>query len=112
MDKQTGNRGADGKFLKGNTFGKRWEKGKSGNPNGRRGAARDILNKILDTEVDDITKREKLMNRLVMMANNGNLNAIKEVLDRTEGKATEYVVTEEIKPMKILDFDDPILDEE
>tara|TARA_R100001510_G_C7524666_1_gene118690 strand:- start:248 stop:595 length:348 start_codon:yes stop_codon:yes gene_type:complete len=112
MNKQSENRRADGKFAKGNTLGKRWKKGESGNPNGRRGAARDILNKILDTEVDDVTKREKLMNRLVMMASHGNLNAIKEVLDRTEGKSTEYVVTEEIKPIKVLHFDDPILDEE
>lgn len=88
-----------------------WEKGKSGNPNGRRNAARDILNKILDTEIDDRTKREVLLDKLVNMANRGNLNAIKEVLDRTEGKSTEYVVTEEIKPIRVLDFEDDELNE-
>ena len=88
-----------------------WKKGQSGNPNGRRGAARDILNKILDSGVDDKTKREVLLNKLVNMANRGNLAAIKEVLDRTEGKSTEYVVTEESKPIRILDFGDDILDE-
>jgi hypothetical protein len=112
MDKQTQNKGPNGKFIKGNTLGNRWKKGQTGNPNGRRNAAKDILNKILDTQIDDVTKREKLMNRLVMMANNGNLNAIKEVLDRTEGKSTEYVVTEEVKPMQVIKFDDPILDED
>ncbi len=88
-----------------------WKKGQTGNPNGRRGAARDILNKILDSEVDDKTKREMLLNKLVNMANRGNLAAIKEVLDRTEGKSTEYVVTEESKPIRILDFGDYTLDE-
>ena len=102
----------NGKFAKGNTLGNRFKKGEVSNPNGRRNAARDILNKILDTKVEDKTKREILMNRLVQMANHGSLHAIKEVLDRTEGKSTEYVVTEEIKPLKILDFDDPILDED
>ena len=88
-----------------------WKKGQTGNPNGRRGAARDILNKILDSEVDDKTEREMLLNKLVNMANRGNLAAIKEVLDRTEGKSTEYVVTEESKPIRILDFGDDTLDE-
>ncbi len=98
-------------FEKGNKIGNRWKKGESGNPNGRRNAARDILNKILDTEIDDRTKREVLLDKLVSMANRGNLNAIKEVLDRTEGKSTEYVVTEEIKPIRVLDFDDDELNE-
>ena len=98
-------------FEKGNKIGNRWKKGESGNPNGRRNAARDILNKILDTEIDDRTKREVLLDKLVNMANRGNLNAIKEVLDRTEGKSTEYVVTEEIKPIRVLDFDDDELNE-
>ena len=74
-------------------------------------AARDILNKILDTEVDEKTKREKLLDKLVSMANHGNLNAIKEILDRTEGKSTEYIITEEVKPIRVLEFDDDILDE-
>ena len=99
-------------FQKGNKIGNRFKEGQVNNPNGRRNAARDILNKILDVEVDERTKREKLLTKLVTMANHGNLNAIKEVLDRTEGKSTEYVVTEEVKPIRVLHFDDPILDEE
>ena len=39
------------------------------------------------------------------------LDAIKEVLDRTEGKSTEYIITEEVKPIRVLEFDDDILDE-
>ena len=101
----------NGQFAKGNKLGNRFKKGEVSNPNGRRNAARDILNKILNTEVDERTKREKLLDKLVNMANHGNLNAIKEVLDRTEGKSTEYIVTEEVKPIRILDFGDDILDE-
>ena len=98
-------------FEKGNKIGNRFKTGEVNNPNGRRNAARDILNKILDTEVDERTKREKLLDKLVNMANHGNLNAIKEVLDRTEGKSTEYIITEEVKPIRVLEFDDDILDE-
>jgi|TARA_R110001606_G_scaffold324168_1_gene470973 predicted transcriptional regulator len=98
-------------FEKGNKIGNRFKEGEVNNPNGRRNAARDILNKILDTEVDERTKRERLLDKLVNMAHHGNLNAIKEVLDRTEGKSTEYIVTEEVNPIRILDFGDDILDE-
>ena len=98
-------------FDKGNKIGNRFKPGEGNNPNGRRNAARDILNKILDTEVDEKTKREKLLDKLVSMANHGNLNAIKEILDRTEGKSTEYIITEEVKPIRVLEFDDDILDE-
>ena len=98
-------------FEKGNKIGNRFKEGKNANPNGRRNAARDILNKILDTEVDERTKRERLLNKLVNMANQGNLNAMKEVLDRTEGRSTEYIVTEEVKPIRVLEFGDDILDE-
>ena len=98
-------------FEKGNKIGNRFKEGNNANPNGRRNAARDILNKILDTEVDERTKRERLLDKLVNMANHGNLNAMKEVLDRTEGKSTEYIVTEEVKPIRVLEFGDDILDE-
>ena len=89
-----------------------WKKGQSGNPNGRKNAAKDILNQILDVEFDDRTKKEQLLNTLVDMALSKDLNAIKEVLDRTEGKSKEHVITEELNPIKVLKFDDPVLDEE
>ena len=98
-------------FEKGNKIGNRFKPGEVNNPNGRRNAAMDILNKILDTEIDERTKRERLLDKLVNMANHGNLNAIKEILDRTEGKSTEYIVTEEVKPIRVLEFGDDILDE-
>lgn len=105
------NQKENGQFAKGNKLGNRFKKGEVSNPNGRRNSARDLLNKILDTEVDDITKREKLMNKLISMANMGNLNAIKEVLDRTEGKAIEHIKTENVDPIRVLEFSDNELDE-
>ena len=78
-----------------------WKKGQSGNPNGRRNAAKDILNELLDTEIEDRTQKER----------RGDLGAIKEVLDRTEGKSKEHIVTEEFKPLRVLEFGDDVLDE-
>ena len=110
-DKQTQNKRKDGKFAKGNTLGNRWKKGESGNPNGRRNAAKDILNKLLDSEIDDRSQREALLSKLLQMGMRGDLGAIREVLDRTEGKSKEHIITEEFKPMQVLEFDDNILDE-
>ena len=98
-------------FEKGNKIGNRFKPGEVNNPNGRRNAARDIINKILEPEMDERTKHERLLDKLVNMANHWNLNAIKEILDRTEGKSTEYIVTEEVKPIRVLEFGDDILDE-
>lgn len=88
-----------------------WKKGESGNPNGRRNAAKDILNQLLDVKIDDRTQREQLMLKLIQMGMRGDLGAIKEVLDRTEGKSKEHIITEEFKPLQVLEFGDDILDE-
>ena len=64
-----------------------WKKGQSGNPNGRRNAAKDILNELLETEIEDRTQKERLLSKLIQMGMRGDLGAIKEVLDRTEGKS-------------------------
>mgnify|MGYP003111037507 FL=1 len=99
------------KFEKGNKIGNRWKKGESGNPNGRRNAAKDILNQLLDVEIDDRTQREQLMLKLIQMGMRGDLGAIREVLDRTEGKSKEHIITEEFKPLQVLEFGDDVLDE-
>lgn len=88
-----------------------WKKGQSGNPNGRKNAAKDILNKLLDVEVDDRSQREQLMLKLIQMGMRGDLGAIKEVLDRTEGKSKEHIITEEFKPLRVLEFGDDVIDE-
>ena len=88
-----------------------WKKGQSGNPNGRRNAAKDILNELLETEIEDRTQKERLLSKLIQMGMRGDLGAIKEVLDRTEGKSKEHIVTEEFKPLQVLDFSDDVIDE-
>jgi|TARA_Y100000034_G_scaffold101145_1_gene125197 hypothetical protein len=91
MSEQTANRRKNGQFGNGNNIGKQFKPGQSGNLNGRRNSAKDILNKLLDLPKNDKTRRERLMDKLIAMAERGNLNAIKEVMDRTEGKSKEYV---------------------
>ena len=54
-----------------------WKKGQSGNPNGRRNAAKDILNELLETEIEDRTQKERLLSKLIQMGMRGDLCAIK-----------------------------------
>ena len=89
--KQTANRRKNGQFGNGNTIGKRFQPGESGNPNGRGNSAKDILDKLLDIPKKDSTRREGIIDKLISMAENGNLNAIKEILDRTDGRSREYI---------------------
>ena len=91
MSEQTANRRKNGQFGNGNNIGNQFKPGQSGNLNGRRNSAKDILNELLDTSKKDKTRRENIMDKLLMMAEHGNLNAIKEVLDRTDGKSREYI---------------------
>jgi hypothetical protein len=86
-------RTANGQFISGHSGNPatRFKPGNNANPNGRRNSAKDILNELLDTSKKDKTRRETIMNKLLMMAEHGNLNAIKEVLDRTDGKSREYI---------------------
>ena len=79
MPDNTGvNRNKDGTF----------KQGVSGNPNGRpKGsvAPSDILRQIASEFVNDESERTKLdfiMRMLFKMASNGNLQAIKEIIDR------------------------------
>lgn len=107
MAKQSeNNRNSKGQFAKGNTEGNRWKKGESGNPKGRRNSFTDILNEIGDLEKDERSKRFKIMSKLYGMAERGDLNAIKFIVERVEGKAVETIRTQEIEPIKILDLDD------
>ena len=89
-------RAPDGRFLPGHSIGKRWKPGQTGNPNGRRGSIRDLLNSLLDSSFnDDYTRREVLALALFEQAMLGNIAAIRELLDRAEGKPlTRLEVTE------------------
>ena len=91
MDKAVVKRTANGQFVGSGSPSTQFKPGNKANPNGRRSAAKDILNKLLDTSADKKTRREQLMDKLILMAERGNLNAIKEVMDRTEGRSREYI---------------------
>lgn len=92
--KQTANRrtgrGASGKFLPGNSYGKRWKAGESGNPSGRRGSLADALRRRLSVVRDDSdgrTNAELVADMLFEQAiEHGDIRAAREIIDRTEGR--------------------------
>ncbi len=106
MKQTDNNRNKKGQFTKGNTEGNRWKKGESGNPNGRRNSFTDILNSLGETKVEQKERRERIMLKLYAMAEKGDLNAIKFIVERIEGKAIETIKTQELEPIKILDLDE------
>ena len=89
MTKQGQSRGKP--FKKGNEIGKesRWKKGQSGNPNGRRNAYTDLIKEFSFQKVNDRERREIIVNKLFQLAERGDLNAMKMVIERLEGKALE-----------------------
>ena len=89
MTKQGQSRGKP--FKKGNKIGKesRWKKGQSGNPNGRRNAYTDLIKEFSFQKVNDRERREIIVNKLFQLAERGDLNAMKMVIERLEGKALE-----------------------
>ena len=88
-----------------------FKKGQSGNPNGRPKGSRNlttILREMLEEEIEvnvDGVKTKKqfqevIVRKLLQKANEGNLKAIEQILDRMEGKPVQK---QEIKT------DNPIL---
>jgi len=106
-DKQAKNRRSDGKFAKGNTLGNKFKKGQSGNPNGRRGALADIINRVWDEQDESgLTQKEKMVRRVLSMAMNGSMNAVTYLSDRAEGKAKETKeISHRTEPIQILSID-------
>ena len=109
MSKAADNRGANGQFQKGNGIGKdtQFQPGNNANPNGRRGALADIINKVFEEEdVDGKTNKERMIRKVYRMAMNGSLGAVSYLSDRSEGKAKEFrEVTNKSEPIKIMSFD-------
>ena len=110
-----------------NLKGKGWKPGQSGNPNGRpkKGEAwADVANELLNSKEIDITMkmadgkvkrlslesdksfRHAVIVGMIKEAMNGNVQAAKELADRTEGKSKEIrEVTNKTEPIKIMSFD-------
>lgn len=88
------NQGQDGRFLPGNSYG-RWKPGESGNVKGRRDALADILRRRLSEirdKADGRSNAELIADMLLEEAIiNRNVQAAKEIFDRTEGKARQAI---------------------
>lgn len=82
-----------GRFTPGNAY--RWQPGVSPNPNGRRGAITDRIRERLDGlmpgDPDSRKRKQVVADVLVDLACAGNLQAIREVLDRSDGKVSQRV---------------------
>jgi hypothetical protein len=90
--KTNGEQTADGKFAPGNKIGNRFSKGESGNSAGRPRLTKltdSLRQKIAETNSDasEETVAEQIAQTLITMALSGDLQAIKEVFDRCEGRA-------------------------
>lgn len=80
----------------------RFQKGISGNPKGRptnEQAFATILRAELDGSVGRKTKRELIANKVIEMALEGDMVAVRWIADRTDGRVTENLqatVTEQV----------------
>jgi len=78
MAEQKVSRRANGQFKPGHKPSTAWEKGQSGNPNGRHGSMADLFKEL--AEVEDgkgKTRKEKILDKILKMAENGSLKRIR-----------------------------------
>ena len=111
MNKQTQNKRKDhennGNFAKGNKIGNRWQKGESGNPNGRRNAYTDLIKQFSFTKKGEKERREVVVSKLFQLAERGDLRAIQFIIERLEGKALErQETTTKSEPIQVMVIDD------
>jgi len=110
MSKQSeDNRKSNGQFKKGYSGNPdtQFKAGNNANPNGRYGALADIINRVWDEEDESgLTKKEKMVRRVLSMAMNGSMSAVSYLSDRSEGKAKETrEISHKTEPIKILSID-------
>jgi hypothetical protein len=96
LDKTNGNQTAKGTFAPGNKVGNRFPKGESGNPDGRPKKTRltDALREQLQQshpQKPEETIAELIAKKLINEALKGNIQAIREIGDRTEGKPKQSI---------------------
>ena len=104
MAEQTVNRRANGQLTKGNKIGNRFKKGNNANPNGRNGAMADLFKDLAEvTDDQGKTRKEKILDKILKMAENGSLKAAEIYMNRVEGKAREYVEQKIIKDEIIIE---------
>lgn len=96
MPKTNGQQTADGKFAPGNKIGNRFSKGESGNIAGRPRLTKltDALRQQIaeaNPDAPEETIAEQIAQTLIKLAIAGDVQAIKEVFDRCEGKAKQAI---------------------
>lgn len=94
--KTNGKQTADGKFAPKNKIGNRFPKGQSGNLQGRPKITKltDSLRQQIaeiNPDADDQTIAETIAETLIQLALSGDVQAIKEVFDRCEGKPKQAI---------------------
>ena len=104
MAEQKANRRANGQFKPGYKPPTAWVKGESGNPNGRNGAMSDLFKDLAEAEDEQgKTRKEKILDKILKMAENGSLKAAEIYMNRVESKAREYVEQKIIKDEIIIE---------
>lgn len=108
MAKTTANRRSNGQFAKGNSAGVQFKPGNNANPNGRHGAMADVFRELAEAKDDQgRTRKEKILDKILRMAENGSLKAAEIYMNRVEGKPTEFrETTVKTDPIKVFDFED------
>ena len=83
-----------------------------GRPKGTKSIP-DILRKISDEEgtTNGMDKLEVVMRQVFNFALEGKSWAVQFIAERLEGKAKEHIITEEFKPIRVLEFGDDLIDE-
>ena len=108
MAKQEVKRRANGTFKSSGNPLTQFKPGESGNPNGRHGSMADLFKEL--AEVKDgkgKTRKEKILDKILKMAENGSLKAAEIYMNRVEGKPTEFrETTVKTDPIKVFDFED------
>jgi hypothetical protein len=85
---------------------KPFPKGVSGNPKGapKTKLLKEVLTAELQTESGGVDKLTAIINKLTTMAVKGDMNAIKEVLDRYAGKSVQHNINEEVTAVEPITF--------
>lgn len=94
--KQTDNRRQNGQFARSNKLGNRFAPGVSGNPEGR--PKRTKLSEALIAKMAEVapgqpeaTIAERVATVLIIAALQGDVRAIREIADRTEGRPKQMI---------------------
>ncbi len=93
---KTDGKQADGKFAPGNSIGKKFPPGSSGNPSGRPRLTKltESLREQLAEAMPNAPERtvaEAIARTLIREAISGNVQAAREIADRTEGKPKQAI---------------------